>query len=88
MREQFKNVYDDCTFMAIDNVIYYDYYFLEGVEANADNKKKMEDAFPATEQQLKSVLDALETATGIRPEKIVCSYYTCDGKEIFVGEVE
>ena len=88
VREQFKNVYDDCTFMAIDNVIYYDYYFLEGVEANADNKKKMEDAFPATEQQLKSVLDALETATGIRPEKIVCSYYTCDGKEIFVGEVE
>ncbi|MGN0425840.1 MAG: hypothetical protein ACI4FY_11030 [Acetatifactor sp.] len=88
VREQFKSVYDDCTFMAIDNVIYYDYYFLEGVEATEENRKKMEDAFPATAEQLKSVMDALEAATGIRPEKIVCSYYTYDWKEIFVGEVE
>ena len=88
VRDNFKNVYVDCTFMAIGNVIYYDYYYIEGVQATEENRKKLEEAFPATATQLKSVLDTLETATGIRPEKIVCSYYTYDGAEIYVGEVE
>lgn len=88
VRENFKTVYVNCTFQAVGNEIHYDYYYIEGVKATEENKKKMEEAFPATATQLKNVMDSLERATKIRPEKIVCTYHTCDGEVIYEGVIE
>ena len=88
VRESFSNVYSDCQFFAIENTIHYTYAFKEGVEANESNRTKLEEAFPTTANQLKSLMDSLETATGIRPDAIVCTYLTYDGTVIYEGTVE